>query len=116
MEESGNSHKEGWLYKRHSNFVAHKWKKLWFRLKDTKLYYGESEQDLIKSLELEGCELAESSIDKKEFCFCIKPHKSKRIYYIHACNRDDQNEWMQAICFAKATGNTTDQSQACIIQ
>lgn len=44
MEESGSNHKEGWLYKRHSTFVAHKWKKLWFRLKDTKLYYGESEQ------------------------------------------------------------------------
>ena len=44
MEESGSNHKEGWLYKRHSTFVAHKWKKLWFRLKDTQLHYGENEQ------------------------------------------------------------------------
>lgn len=74
-------------------------------------------QSTPKKIPLEGCELADCSVDKKLHAFRIKPQVSKRVYFFHSETQQDQQEWMQAICFAKATGNTNeDGSQACIVQ
>ena len=60
--------------------------------------------------------MSDCSIDKKQFTFRIKPRGGKRHYFFSADSEQDQQQWMQAICFAKATGNMIDGSQACIIQ
>ena len=73
-------------------------------------------QDQHKVVTLEGCELSDCSIDKKQFAFRIKPRGGKRVYFFCADSERDQQEWMQAICFAKASGNMGDGSQACTIQ
>ena len=73
-------------------------------------------QDQHKVVSLEGCEMSDCSIDKKQFAFRIKPRGAKRVYFFCAESEQDQQEWMQAICFAKASGNMTDGSQACTIQ
>ncbi|KAJ8309256.1 hypothetical protein KUTeg_014130 [Tegillarca granosa] len=46
----------------------------------------------------------------------IKAKDGGRSFYIHADNENLQNDWMQAICFAKAAGRAGDNSQACVIQ
>ena len=63
-----------------------------------------------------GAQIAEATVDKKRFAFKVKPKDSKRVYFMHAENEDSQQEWMQAICFAKAAGARKDQSEACVIQ
>lgn len=73
-------------------------------------------QDQKKVVALEGCELSDCNIDKKQFAFRIKPRGGKRVYFFCADSERDQQEWMQAICFAKASGHMGDGSQACTIQ
>ncbi|XP_070578958.1 PH domain-containing protein DDB_G0274775-like [Ptychodera flava] len=106
--------KSGWLMKRTK--LTHKWKRQWFCLKKTQLHYGNTENNVNKVISLEGTEISEAHIDKKPYVFRLKPQESSRVHYIHAENENDQQEWMQAICFAKATGQHGDHSQACIIQ
>ncbi|XP_078001228.1 PH domain-containing protein DDB_G0274775-like [Glandiceps talaboti] len=106
--------KSGWLMKRTK--LTHKWERQWFCLKKTQLHYGCTENNATKCITLDGTEISEAHIDKKPYVFRLKPKDTSRVYYIHAENENDQQEWMQAICFAKATGNHGDQSQACIIQ
>ena len=65
---------------------------------------------------LEGCELSDCNIDKKQFAFRIKPRGAKRVYFFSAESEQDQQEWMQAICFAKASGHMGDGSTACSVQ
>ncbi|XP_052770153.1 PH domain-containing protein DDB_G0274775-like [Mya arenaria] len=105
---------KGWLMKRTK--LSRKWKKQWFLLKSTSLLYGNSPEDTEKQIPLTNSEISESIIDKKQHAFCIKSKENGRSYYIQADNENLQNEWMQAICFAKAAGQRGDNSQACVIQ
>lgn len=73
-------------------------------------------QDMGKSIPLTNSEISESTIDKKQHAFSIKAKENGRTYYIQADTNTEQNEWMQAICFAKAAGQKGDNSQACVIQ
>ena len=68
-----------------------------------------------KKIPLTNSEISESSIDKKSFAFTIKPKDNGRTYYIQADSELAQNNWMQAICFAKAAGQAGDHSQACSV-
>ena len=68
-----------------------------------------------KKIPLTNSEISESSIDKKSFAFSIKPKDNGRTYYIQADSELTQNNWMQAICFAKAAGQQGDNSQACSV-
>ncbi|XP_002737808.1 PH domain-containing protein DDB_G0274775-like [Saccoglossus kowalevskii] len=113
-QEEQDHCKTGWLTKR--TRLTHKWKRQWFCLKKTQLYYGETENNSHKFISLDGTEISEAHIDKKPFVFQLKPKDSSRIHYIHADSEADQQEWMQAICFAKASSHHGDQSQACLIQ
>ncbi|XP_020892340.1 PH domain-containing protein DDB_G0274775-like [Exaiptasia diaphana] len=106
--------RQSWMMKRSK--YSKKWEKRWCCLKKNELFYGISSEELTKVLALEGCELSECSIDKKQHAFRIKPKGSSRCYYFHSDTEQDQQEWMQAICFAKASGTMGDGSQACIIQ
>jgi len=69
-----------------------------------------------KSIPLTNSEISESTIDKKQHAFSIKSKENGRTYYIQANTDSEQNDWMQAICFAKAAGQKGDNSQACVIQ
>lgn len=104
----------GWLMKRSK--ISHKWKKQWFHLKGTDMFYGDTNENLHKKISLESAEISESNIDNKNNAFRLKPKDAKRVYYLHAEDESIQNNWMQAICFAKATGNSGDASQACVLQ
>ena len=73
-------------------------------------------QEATKRISLEAAEISESNIDHKSNAFRIKAKDSKRVHYVYADNETTQNNWMQAICFAKAASRTGDQSQACVIQ
>ena len=73
-------------------------------------------QNPTKKIALDSAEISESNIDNKDNAFRIKPKEGKRIYYLHAEDEASQNNWMQAICFAKATGKSGDASQACVLQ
>ena len=73
-------------------------------------------QCLKKKIPLIYSEISETSVDKKSFAFSIKPKDSGRTYYLQAENESTQNDWMQAICFAKAAGQLHgDNSQACAV-
>ena len=68
-----------------------------------------------KKIPLTHAEISESSVDKKTFAFSIKSKESGRTYYIQADSELNQNDWMQAICFAKAAGQHGENSQACSV-
>ncbi|XP_033735199.1 PH domain-containing protein DDB_G0274775-like [Pecten maximus] len=105
---------KGWLMKRSK--MSKKWKKQWFLLKNTELLYGDTPEQTSKKIPLTNSEISETNLDKKNFAFRIKSKDIKRTFYIHADNENTQNEWMQAICFAKAAGRHGDMSQACVLQ
>ncbi|XP_060079502.1 PH domain-containing protein DDB_G0274775-like [Ylistrum balloti] len=105
---------KGWLMKRSK--MSKKWKKQWFLLKNTELAYGDTPEQTSKRIPLTNSEISETNIDKKNYAFRIKSKDIKRTFYIHADNENIQNEWMQAICFAKAAGRHGDMSQACVVQ
>lgn len=106
--------KQGWLWKR--SRLYKRWDKCWCCLKKNELSYGTSAEEQQKVLILEGCELSDCNIDKKQFAFRIKPRGGKRVYFFSADTERDQQDWMQALCFAKATGCLGDGSQACSVQ
>jgi len=68
---------------------------------------------MTKVLALEGCELSECYI--KPYAFRIKPKGGSRAFFFSSEFEQDQQEWMQAICFAKASGTMGDGSQACVV-
>ncbi|CAB1340411.1 unnamed protein product [Coregonus sp. 'balchen'] len=61
--------KKGWLSKR--THFTHRWKPAWFQLKETKLLYGENEED------------------------------RKRTFFLRAGTTSEQQGWMEAICEAQ---------------
>lgn len=105
---------KGWLMKRSK--LTKKWKKQWFLLRNTNLVYGNTAEDADKNIPLTNAEIANSSVDRKSYAFSIKSKENGRTYYMHAETEASQNDWMQAVCFAKAAGQKGDNSQACILQ
>jgi hypothetical protein len=70
----------------------------------------------VKKIPLESAEIAESSVDQKSNTFRLKPKGSKRTFYLQAEDETSQHNWMQAICFAKVSGGSDHDSQACVLQ
>lgn len=105
---------KGWLMKRTK--ISRKWKKQWFLLQNTDLHYGNAPEDAEKKISLRNAEISESTVDKKPHAFSIKSKENGRTYYMQAESNSSQNNWMQAICFAKAAGQKGDNSQACVLQ
>lgn len=106
--------KQGWLSKR--SRLSKRWDKRWCCLRKNELTYGLTAENQEKVVLLEGCEMSDCNIDKKQFAFRIKPSGGRRVYFFSADSEQEQQEWLQAICFAKASGNMGDGSQACTIQ
>ncbi|XP_013409843.1 uncharacterized protein LOC106173303 [Lingula anatina] len=111
----------GWLHKRSK--LSRKWCKKWCLLYKTDLLYGDQPEDQnkiprakMKAVSLVGAEIAESDIDNKINGFSIKPKGKKRTFYFCADTAQEQINWMEAICLAKISNRTTDNSEACVIQ
>ena len=63
-----------------------------------------------------GAEIIETEIDKKQHVISIKPKSSKRTYYIQTTDKEQLDDWLQALCYAKVGGNKDGNSEACVIQ
>ena len=74
------------------------------------------QQNLDKFIPLGNTEIAEADIDRRQFVFRLKPSDSRRTYYLQSDTKEELQEWMQAICIAKAANHHGDTSQACSIQ
>ena len=73
-------------------------------------------QGTLKVIPLVASEIAESNVDSKAYAFRLRARNARRTYYMYAENGHELHDWMQAICFAKAAGNTRDSSQTCTLQ
>ncbi|XP_025106050.1 pleckstrin homology domain-containing family H member 2-like [Pomacea canaliculata] len=105
---------KGYLMKR--TRLSRKWKRVYFVLKNCDLLYYTNPEGTPKKIPLSNADITETSIDKKQFAFCIKSKENGRTYYIHADSELSQNCWMQAICFAKVAGRDGSSSAACVVQ
>lgn len=94
-------------------FYTYLYNNVWSQLSYSFIFFS---QTLTKCIALDGTEISESDIDKKRYAFRLKPKGSSRNFFVYADNENDQQEWMQAICFAKAASHHGDSSQACVIQ
>ena len=74
-------------------------------------------QNTRKQIQLLDAVIGEHTIHGKEFVFTIKPKGHKRVYYLHAENEEDFQNWLQVLYYAKMNQPTTgDNSSACTIQ
>lgn len=69
-----------------------------------------------KNIPLLSTIIEEANIEGLKCVFRLRPPKSKRDYFIQAPDEESEQRWMQAICFAKVSANSTDHSQTCSLQ
>ncbi|CAB1422037.1 unnamed protein product [Pleuronectes platessa] len=96
---------EGWLWKKKDakTYFSQKWKKYWFILKDTCLYWYMNEEDE----KAEGfVSLSEFNIDRATECrrkFAFKAcHPKIKTFYFAAENVDDMSRWLSRLSMAVA--------------
>uniref|UniRef100_A0A8C4IT21 Connector enhancer of kinase suppressor of ras 2 n=1 Tax=Dicentrarchus labrax TaxID=13489 RepID=A0A8C4IT21_DICLA len=94
---------EGWLWKKKDakTYFSQKWKKYWFILKDTCLYWYMNEEDE----KAEGfVSLPEFKIDRATECrrkFAFKAcHPKIKTFYFAAENVDDMSRWLSRLSMA----------------
>ncbi|TSP57644.1 Pleckstrin homology domain-containing family A member 6 [Bagarius yarrelli] len=104
--------KNGWLSKK-TQFTR-RWKPVWFQIKDSKLFYGETEKNPVKSISLVGAEIEALEKDGG-LGWIIRPHGGKRSFFFRAESAEEQQQWMEAICEAQmSSGERT--ANACVVQ
>lgn len=54
--------------------------------------------------------MLDCNIDKKQFVFRIKFSGGRRVYFFLVDSEQEQQEWLQVICFVKVLGNMGDGS------
>ncbi|XP_077448277.1 connector enhancer of kinase suppressor of ras 2-like isoform X3 [Stigmatopora argus] len=96
---------EGWLWKKKDakTYFSQKWKKYWFILKDTCLYWYMNEEDE----KAEGfVNLLEFKVDRATECrrkFAFKAcHPKIKTFYFAAENVDDMSRWLSRLSMAVA--------------
>ncbi|KAM4796700.1 connector enhancer of kinase suppressor of ras 2 isoform 3-T3 [Rhinophrynus dorsalis] len=96
-KDLGRGDCEGWLWKKKDakSYFSQKWKKYWFVLKDTSLYWYTNEEEE----KAEGfISLPEFKIDRASECrkkFAFKAcHPKIKSFYFAADNLDDMNRWL----------------------
>ncbi|XP_035482922.1 connector enhancer of kinase suppressor of ras 2 isoform X4 [Scophthalmus maximus] len=101
----GHGDCEGWLWKKKDakTYFSQKWKKYWFILKDTCLYWYMNEEDE----KAEGfVSLSEFKIDRATECrrkFAFKAcHPKIKTFYFAAENVDDMSRWLSRLSMAVA--------------
>jgi len=91
-----NPDKVGWLTKQGG--LVKSWKKRWFVLKNSKLFYyhGKTDTTRIGEIDLEaaGIQIGDKKAGKK---LCIEIITHGRTFYIHADSQNDYEEWMKAL-------------------
>ncbi|XP_044139899.1 connector enhancer of kinase suppressor of ras 2 isoform X2 [Bufo gargarizans] len=107
-KDLGRGDCEGWLWKKKDakSYFSQKWKKYWFVLKDSSLYWYTNEEEE----KAEGfISLPEFKIDRASECrkkFAFKAcHPKIKSFYFAADNLDDMNRWISRVNLA-ASGYT----------
>ncbi|OCT91505.1 connector enhancer of kinase suppressor of ras 2 isoform X4 [Xenopus laevis] len=102
-KDLGRGDCEGWLWKKKDakSYFSQKWKKYWFVLKDTSLYWYTNEEEE----KAEGfISLPEFKIDRASECrkkFAFKAcHPKIKSFYFAADNLDDMNRWLSRVNLA----------------
>ncbi|XP_014864184.1 PREDICTED: interactor protein for cytohesin exchange factors 1-like isoform X1 [Poecilia mexicana] len=115
VKELGQPDHQGWLYRKKETkgFLGIKWKKYWFVLKKTALYWYTNQL----------AEKAEGYIDLANFMIdvaieCKKKHAFKAchpqvmMFYFAAENHEDMNLWLNKLGLASINYEQTDQTTA----
>uniref|UniRef100_A0A8C7N7E6 Connector enhancer of kinase suppressor of Ras 2 n=1 Tax=Oncorhynchus kisutch TaxID=8019 RepID=A0A8C7N7E6_ONCKI len=104
-KDLGRGDCEGWLWKKKDakSYFSQKWKKYWFILKDTCLYWYMNEEDE----KAEGfVSLPEFKMDRASECrrkYAFKAcHPKIKSFYFAADNADDMNRWLSRLTMAVA--------------
>jgi len=91
-----NPDKVGWLTKQGG--LVRNWKKRWFVLKNSKLFYyhGKTDTAFIGEIDLEtaGIQNADKKTGKK---LCIEITTHGRTFFIHADSQHEYDEWLKAL-------------------
>ncbi|KAG9485750.1 hypothetical protein GDO78_008702 [Eleutherodactylus coqui] len=102
-KDLGRGDCEGWLWKKKDakSYFSQKWKKYWFVLKDSSLYWYTNEEEE----KAEGfISLPEFKIDRASECrkkFAFKAcHPKIKSFYFAADNLDDMNRWISRVSVA----------------
>ncbi|KAI1903157.1 hypothetical protein AGOR_G00024320 [Albula goreensis] len=102
-KDLGRGDCEGWLWKKRDarSYFSQKWKKYWFVLKDTCLYWYMNEEDE----KAEGfVSLPEFNIDRASECrkkYAFKAcHPKIKSFYFAADSMDDMNRWLSRLSLA----------------
>ncbi|XP_043928213.1 connector enhancer of kinase suppressor of ras 2 isoform X3 [Protopterus annectens] len=104
-KDLGRGDCEGWLWKKKDakSYFSQKWKKYWFILKDTSLYWYINEED--EKAEGFIC-LPEFKIDRASECrkkYAFKAcHPKIKSFYFAADKLDDMNRWLSRLNMATA--------------
>ena len=69
-----------------------------------------------KQIPLHGTIIDEANIDNVSHVFRLKPAKSKKEYLFQAASDDEENSWMQSICFAKVRAQQLNNTSTCALQ
>nr|XP_046147215.1 pleckstrin homology-like domain-containing protein [Oncorhynchus gorbuscha] len=105
--------KKGWLSKR--THFTHRWKRAWFQLKETILFYGENEEKLLKPINLVGAVVEVVEGGDGSFEWTITPKDRKRTFFLKAGTIAEQQGWMEAICEAQLSSRD-HATNACVVQ
>ncbi|KAM4046168.1 connector enhancer of kinase suppressor of ras 2 isoform 2-T2 [Anomaloglossus baeobatrachus] len=102
-KDLGRGDCEGWLWKKKDakSYFSQKWKKYWFVLKDSSMYWYTNEEEE----KAEGfISLPEFKIDRASECrkkFAFKAcHPKIKSFYFAADNLDDMNRWISRVNLA----------------
>lgn len=102
-KDLGRGDCEGWLWKKKDakSYFSQKWKKYWFVLKDSSMYWYANEEEE----KAEGfISLPEFKIDRASECrkkFAFKAcHPKIKSFYFAADNLDDMNRWISRVNLA----------------
>uniref|UniRef100_A0AAY4CLK6 PH domain-containing protein n=1 Tax=Denticeps clupeoides TaxID=299321 RepID=A0AAY4CLK6_9TELE len=111
VKELGQADHQGWLYRKKEGkgFLSIKWKKYWFVLKKTSLYWYTNE----------GAEKAEGYINLKDFMidraleckkkFAFKAcHPTVRMFYFAAESNEEMNRWLNKLGLASIEYEPTE--------
>ncbi|XP_029459253.1 connector enhancer of kinase suppressor of ras 2 isoform X3 [Rhinatrema bivittatum] len=104
-KDLGRGDCEGWLWKKKDakSYFSQKWKKYWFILKDTSLYWyiNEEEEKAEGFISLPEFKIDRASECRKKYAFKACHPKIKSFYFA-ADNLDDMNRWLNRVGMAAA--------------
>ncbi|XP_051954603.1 pleckstrin homology-like domain-containing protein [Xyrauchen texanus] len=104
--------KKGWLFKKTQ--YTKRWKRVWFHVRDGRLFYGVNEQLAEKTINLVGAKV-EVLDDDGRFDWTVTTQDSIRTFILRADSAEERQAWMTAICEAQLSSQEHN-SNACVLQ